>query len=135
MPAGRTQEGRPRAQSVLVVEDEYLVAMDLSSLLTTNGWRVLGPAATVAESLEILRTEQPDVAVLDISLRERELVTPVAQALRDLNIPFVITSAYRAGHFRSEILDDAPQVGKPTDGGQLLLSLKELTAGARGLGD
>jgi two-component system, response regulator PdtaR len=82
--------------------------------------------------LEILRKERPDVAVLDISLRERELVTPVAQALRNLNIPFVITSAYRAGHFRSEILDDAPQVGKPTDGRQLLLALKELTAGQRG---
>jgi two-component SAPR family response regulator len=104
--------------------------MDLLHVLTAHDWRVLGPAATVADSLDILRRERPDVAVLDISLRGRELVTPVARALRELNIPFVIASAYRPSDFDgSEVLAEAPHLIKPTDERRLLLILKDLTSG------
>lgn len=136
MPAGRSQEDRPGAQSVLIVEDEYLIAMDLLYLLTARHWRVLGPAATVADSLDILNAERPDVAVLDVSLRGRELVTPVARALRALNIPFVIASAYRPGDFEgSEVLAEAPRLTKPTDERRLLLILNQLTSASPGSGD
>ena len=136
MPAGRSKEHRPRVQSVLIVEDEYLIAMDLAGVLTANHWRVLGPAATVADSLDLLNRERPDVAILDISLRGRELVTPVAHALRGLSIPFVIASAYRRRDFEgSEVLAEAPQLSKPTDERRLLLMLQQLTSGSPGSAD
>jgi two-component system, response regulator PdtaR len=110
--------------------------MDLFYLLTAGHWRVLGPAATVADALDIINRDRPDVAVLDISLRGRELVTPVAHVLRGLNIPFVIASAYLAGDFEgSEVLAEAPQLSKPTDERRLLLILKQLTSGSPSLGD
>ena len=68
MPLGQTPQPRPDGRLVLVVEDEVLIAMDLQLLLQRNGWRVLGPAATVAEALRLLRGETPDVALLDVSL-------------------------------------------------------------------
>jgi len=133
VPAGSTNEDGPQVLSVLIVEDEYLIAMDLFYLLTAHDWRVLGPAATVAESLDILNRERPDVAVLDISLRGREMVTPVAQALRGLNVPFVIASAYREGDFDgSEVLAEAPRLSKPTDERRLLMILRQLTSGSPG---
>lgn len=47
----------------LVVEDEFLIAIGLELLLQRHGWRVLGPAATVAAALRLLTGERPDVAL------------------------------------------------------------------------
>ena len=59
----------PDGRLVLVVEDEFLIALDLELLLRRHGWRVLGPAATVDQALRLLRGETPDVALLDVNLR------------------------------------------------------------------
>ena len=80
---------------VLVVEDEFLIAMHLELLLQQHGWRVLGPAATVAEALRLLSGQTPDVALLDLNLRG-ELATPVAEELQARGVPFVLVSAYGA---------------------------------------
>ena len=94
MPLGRTPgPPPPDGRLVLVVEDEFLIAMDLELLLRRHGWRVLGPAATVAEALRLLADERPDVALLDLNL-QGELVTPVAEELRAQDVPFVLASAY-----------------------------------------
>jgi two-component system, response regulator PdtaR len=52
--AAREPEGGVPHGLVLVVEDEFLIALDLEALLREHGWRVLGPAATVAEALRLL---------------------------------------------------------------------------------
>ena len=124
MPYGRAPEPRsPSGRVVLVVEDEFLIAMDLELLLQRNGWRVLGPAATVAEALRLLAGERPDVALLDVNLRG-ELVTPVAEALRARGVPFVLASAYDGPtQLPAEILVAAPNVGKPTNERRLLAAL------------
>ncbi len=64
---------RPR---ILVVEDEFLIAMELDMTLRSAGYQVLGPVTTVTAALELLRAERPDAAVLDVDL-EGEWVTPV----------------------------------------------------------
>lgn len=52
-------------KSVLVVEDEFLIAMDIQLLLERRGWSVLGIAATVEKALELLAHDLPAVAILD----------------------------------------------------------------------
>ena len=60
MPHGQVPESPPPpGRLVLVVEDEFLIAMDLELLLHRHGWRVLGPAATVAEALRLLAGKRP----------------------------------------------------------------------------
>lgn len=112
-------------KTVLLVEDEFLIAMDLKLLLEQRGWRVTGPAATVREALDLLQDELPAVAVLDVWLPDGA-VTPVAEALRAQNVPFVLASAYdnpeRQG---GEVLVGACNVGKPTDARDLLVALEE----------
>ena len=54
--------------SVLVVEDEALIAMDLQSLLEEAGYCVLGPANSTAAAMAILAGHDPDVALLDVNL-------------------------------------------------------------------
>ncbi len=55
--------------TVLIVEDEALIAMDLQSLLEEAGYRVMGPANSTAAAMALLAgKEEPDVALLDVNL-------------------------------------------------------------------
>jgi two-component system, response regulator PdtaR len=112
---------------VLVVEDELLIAMDLEQLLRRHGWRVLGPAATVAGALRLLAGETPDVALLDVNLGG-EPVTPVAEALRARGVPFVLASAYHVPAQAAAALAGAPNIGKPTGERRLLAALARAVA-------
>jgi DNA-binding response OmpR family regulator len=98
--------------------------MDLEYLLRRHGFRVLGPAATVAAALRLLDGEVPDVALLDVNLRG-EMVTPVAEVLRVRGVPFVLASAYDDAQLTAEVLVEAPNVGKPTNVRRLLTALAE----------
>ena len=124
MPPGATPEPSSRGPLVLVVEDEVLIAMDLERTLRLHGYRVLGPATTVGAALRLLDGEAPDAALLDVNLRG-EMVTPVAEALRERGVPFVLASAYDGAQLTAVILAGAPNVGKPTNGRRLLTALAE----------
>ncbi|MFH5926627.1 response regulator [Roseomonas xinghualingensis] len=96
---------------VLVVEDETLVAMLVEDTLADAGVIVLGPVATVAESLALLEKERPDLAVLDMNLAG-ETSEPVAEALMRLSVPFVIASGYGAAGL-PQMLASVPVLAKP----------------------
>src|SRR5687767_1056538 len=78
---------------VLVVEDDYLLAQELASMLENAGAVALGPAPDVATALGLIEhgDPQPDLAVLDINLNG-ELVFAVADELARLDIPFLFAS-------------------------------------------
>jgi DNA-binding response OmpR family regulator len=107
-----------------VVEDEYVLAFDLKLLLEEHGFRVLGPAGTVAEALRVLATATPDAAILDVNLKG-EMVTPVAKELRARGVPFVVASAYGEPGSIAVELAAAPNVGKPASERKLLAALAE----------
>jgi CheY-like chemotaxis protein len=81
------------AKRVLVVEDEYLVAMDVSAWLEAAGAHVVGPASNVNAALEVLECTELDGAILDVNLRG-EMAYPIADALAARGIPFVFTTGY-----------------------------------------
>jgi two-component system, response regulator PdtaR len=125
VPTGPIRVARPGGWLVLVVEDEFLIAMDLEDLLERHGWCVLGPAASVAQALRLLDGDgQPDVALLDVNLGG-ELVTPVAEALRARGVPFVLASAYDRADLVAPALVGVPNVGKLIDEKRLLAALAQ----------
>jgi CheY-like chemotaxis protein len=82
---------------VLVVEDDYLIATELSRSLTSMGVEVIGPVPSVADALEHIETSgELDGAVLDINLGA-ERVFPVADALAKRAVPFVFLTGYDPG--------------------------------------
>lgn len=116
-------------RSVLLVEDELLVAWDIEQMLTAAGVRVLGPASSVGAALALLNTERPDAAILDLNLRG-ELVTPVARRLREMGVPFVLSTAYN--HLRSEseeAFSGVENLGKPLASTRCVQVLGEILAG------
>ena len=99
---------------LLVVEDDYLVAMDLADELTDHGAQVVGPAGSVEEALALVAADSAiDGAVLDINLRN-EKVYPVAEALHARGIPFVFTTGYDAW-LVPEAYAGFPRLPKPVD--------------------
>jgi CheY-like chemotaxis protein len=87
----------PRLQtlSVVLVEDETLVAMLLEDMLADLGCKLLWTAHRVGKALEQLAQSTPQVAVLDVNIAGDE-VYPVAAALADRRIPFLFTTGYGA---------------------------------------
>ena len=78
---------------LLIVEDESLIAMELSADLAAMGWEIMGPAATLEEARRLIAATLPHAAVLDVNL-SGELVYPLAQQLRARGVPFVFCTGY-----------------------------------------
>ena len=55
--------------SVLVVEDENIVAKDIQMSLQKMGYNVIGTASSGEKALEILKDSRPDIILMDIMLR------------------------------------------------------------------
>jgi chemotaxis family two-component system sensor kinase Cph1 len=98
---------------ILVVEDEYLVALDLQRLIERLGGKVLGPAARVGPALEMVQRDEPDGALLDVSL-VGETSMRLADELRARGIPIILTSGYDVAALPQR-LRDLPYVPKPID--------------------
>jgi CheY-like chemotaxis protein len=113
---------RASARSILVVEDEYLLADDLRRDLEAAGAHVLGPVASVPEALAILSgAERVDAAVLDVNLAG-ETVFPLAETLRRRGVPFVFATGYEPWALPPDFAR-VPRCDKPLDVGQLLRAL------------
>ena len=117
-----------RGRTVLIVEDEYYVADDLTQALERLGACVLGPIATKAEAMDRLETgDAIDLGVLDINLNG-QTVYPVADELARRGIPFVFATGYDPSvipdHYR-----DRPRWQKPFDPDGLARALATLGEG------
>lgn len=81
---------------ILVVEDDYMVALNLATELQGAGVEVLGPVPDIQGALNLLDAgPAPDGAILDINLGG-EMVYPLADILQDRAIPFVFATGYEA---------------------------------------
>lgn len=116
---GLASEDSPalRDQRVLIVEDEAVVAMELTRVLTAAGAKVVGPAGTIEEALNLLDDQPIDRALLDVNLGGRP-ITPVAKALSRRRIPFVYLTGYQEPD-----VDDGPILRKPVAPSALLGAL------------
>jgi two-component system, response regulator PdtaR len=114
-------------KTVLIVEDEFLIAMELTLILERDGWRVMGPVATARNALQLIDDESPSVALLDVNLGN-ERATLVAETLKARDVPFAVASAYDSPErFGGEVLAGVANVGKPISERRLLTVLAQLT--------
>ena len=118
------------APRILVVEDEYLIALELDTELRTAGYRVIGPVPDIDGALELLKADAPDAAILDVSLAGGEWVTPVAETLKAMSVPFILASGYVAADLQAHpVLRDAVNVGKSWRPEYLLRTLRSALDG------
>jgi len=99
------------ARSILIVEDEPLIAMMLEDFLDSLGHSVRGTCDTVACALDEIEKGGFDLAILDVNLKG-ENVWPVATKLREKKVPFVIATGGHVDPPPPEF-NDAPVIEKP----------------------
>lgn len=116
---------------VMLVEDEALIALALADDLETAGYGVAGPFHRCSDSLAWLDGRTPDVAIIDIHLRDGSSAG-LARVLRDRNVPFIVFSGEKRDGRLPDAFEGARWLGKPVSGRQLLETVAELT-GTRGL--
>ena len=99
---------------ILVVEDETLVAFALKWVLELAGHEVLGPADKVEDAVELCRTTSPDLALIDLNLRDGGDGVEVARYLHHQRTPCLFVSA-QAAHARAHRHLARGMVRKPYD--------------------
>lgn len=81
--------------TILVVEDEAIVAMDLDQQLTEMGYRVCGTADNGEDAISLARRHQPNLVLMDIVIKGRMDGVDTARHIgRGLHIPVVFLTAY-----------------------------------------
>ncbi|UWQ17644.1 response regulator [Jannaschia sp. M317] len=112
--------------NILIVEDEALVALDLSMMLEDCGAEVSGLCCTVEEAVAALGAKDIDAAILDVDLRGKP-VFPVADRLREMNLPFV----FHTGRYDTKTLTDrygdVPVLVKPAGEDSIVSALRAAT--------
>lgn len=97
------------APCILVVEDDFFVAMDLEGGLRDAGLRVVGPVPTAEEAITVAKAERPVLAVMDIRLAGQKDGIDAALALyREFGIRSIFASAHTESTFRQRAAAAAP---------------------------
>ena len=130
----QTSEPAPRpcpGHSVLIVEDEALIAFGLEEALEDEGFSVAGPFATCSEALDSVQNAPPAVAVLDALLRDGPCLE-LARELRQREIPFLIYSGRDAFDQQPPELDGILWIEKPAPVERVVAALVGLLQGSTG---
>lgn len=112
-------------QKIFIVEDEVIVAFEMSETLEDMGFEVVGPSVHLDEATRQAATADIDVAFLDVNLGRGKTSEPIAKILKERSIPFVYITAYDPQQV-AFIDENDTLVRKPVSGSQLLDVLKQV---------
>ncbi|MBD2840900.1 response regulator [Erythrobacter rubeus] len=103
----------PRPCTLLVLEDEPLIMMDLQFSGEDQDCTMLC-AASCGEALQLIdKADTIDAAILDVSLGAGKTCLPVARKLENLSIPYILHSGDLDRHDETIRTLDAKLVAKP----------------------
>jgi CheY-like chemotaxis protein len=112
---------------ILIVDDEFMIALMAEEIVRDLGATPVGPAASVAEAMSFAKSGGVDAALLDVNLNGAAS-EPVARELARQNIPFVLVTGYGSVSWA----DPATLVlTKPYDGRAIARALSQVFAATR----
>ncbi len=111
-----------KALSILIVEDEAMIALGLAFAAEDVGAVVVGPASSTIEALTLMGQGMIDGAILDVSLTDRD-VTPVAIALIEAGVPFLVHTGIGLPSDLEIAFPELPVMRKPATPGNVLARL------------
>ena len=124
------------AKTILIMEDNPVLGLQVAFALEDEGATVTGPIARLEAGLAMIDgpdSANPDAAVLDVELADGE-VFPLAERLRERGVPFVFYTARGSeGHMRARA-GEAPVVSKTHGSAQVIEALNQCIADGDGTG-
>jgi DNA-binding response OmpR family regulator len=109
-------------KSILLVEDEFLLALQLEELVQSHGATVVGPYRSLQDALQAAQREDFDFAILDINLGGT-MVYPLADHLLARGVPFLFLTGYSHANL-PEQFRGVTRLNKPSDPAQLIAALR-----------
>jgi ActR/RegA family two-component response regulator len=111
--------------TILLLEDDLLLAMDMEDFLAERGYEVVGPYGRVGDALDALQNLPVSGAVVDLNLHG-EMSFPVIEHLRDRDVPVIVCSGYAELPELKHKLAGLPLLPKPWNPQNLERLLKEV---------
>ena len=115
---------------VLVVEDEFLVAMQIADALREWKCEVIGPVGTLDAAMAAVQRHTLDGALLDSNLHGR-VITPVAEELSARSVPFIMVTGYASSPVDAEVVRTALRIIKPFADKQLAATMMDVFGAGR----
>jgi DNA-binding response OmpR family regulator len=97
--------------SILIVEDEPLIALDIRDTVEAAGFKLVDDASKLDEALVVLENKTFHAVILDANLNGLSAL-PIAKELNRRHIPFVVLSGYSQSQQPTE-MRAAPFIAKP----------------------
>jgi DNA-binding response OmpR family regulator len=121
----------PSTKTLMIVEDEALVAMILRDVLQDAGYHVLDLTDRRAEALEVAKAEKPALALVNIRLAGGDDGIELAQRLKSLGIPVLLISG-QVSRARSAQTVAIASMPKPYDAADMVIAVAYLLARRQG---
>lgn len=110
--SGASGSSDPSGRRILVVEDEFLIAVHLEDTLRQLGCVPIGPAFTLEGGMALAKASALSGALLDLNLAGKSSL-PLAKELRAAGIPFAMVTCYDLDLIKAPELLGAQWVRKP----------------------
>jgi DNA-binding response OmpR family regulator len=105
------RDGKPLdGKRLLIVEDEYFIAMELTDFVEERGGEVVATTGQLHEALQAAQ-QQLHGALVDVQLGEEQSF-PLIQKLREAGVPLILMTGYNAKNLPEEVRD-CPIMTKP----------------------
>ena len=98
--------------TVLVAEDDFIVAFDLCHTVKEAGYSVEGPYTDVSSAMEAFRKHKPDLAILDVHLGNETAYSFAEELIAD-DVPVIFHSGVSSPDEVSKRFPDAETLAKP----------------------
>jgi len=109
----------------MIVEDQALIGMSLEASLEEAGFTVAGPFMSCAQALQWLDHNSPDLAVLDVMIKDGTCLQ-IARELKKRGVPFAVYSGLPPKAECPLELRGAPWLEKPVSRETLACTLNQL---------
>jgi two-component system, response regulator PdtaR len=120
----------PERPRVLVVEDEFIIALDLSETVKDLGYALEGPYSDREGAFQAIESELPDCAILDVFTADGE-VYPLADRLTEAGVPIIFHSGHVTPREVRERYPEAWACAKPCAPDKLIDALQEAVEHSR----
>lgn len=96
---------------ILIVEDQFIAALEMKDLVQERGGTVIGPTARLDQALKLVRSERLDAGILDFALNSGTSET-LADELIGQEVPVIFVTGYAAASLPDRF-GSTPRLDKP----------------------
>lgn len=112
---------------ILIVEDETIVALDLSMRLQKEGYEVVGIASNSDDAIGIFSENKPDLVLMDINIKGKKDGIETAAALKKIQeVPLIFLTAFSQNEYitRAKAVNPSAYLVKPFNNDSLHTSIQ-----------